>query len=418
MKKFFLSLGMAAAGTAGLHASDLLTMDDNKVWTASATFRGFYDDNYVTASHKVSSLGFEVSPSFSLEKPLQQTELGLRYTYGLFYYQKREEDGQNPIDQTHQFDLWVDHAFSPRWELQFDDTVSVAQDPALTTGPTPTAQRVEGNNIQNAANISLHTDWTQLFGTQLSYQNTYVSYENSGGTAATPSYAGLLDRIEQSFGLEAQWKYSPETMGLVGYMFGMVNFTGDEPIAAQGAKTYFSDVRNNRSQYGYVGMQHNFLENLVGNAKVGVQYTTYYNDPSSTSSFGPYADMSLNYTYSPGAYAEIGFTESRNATDAVEVNTKGQITQDQESSVIYASINHPLTAKLTGSIVGHYQYSIYHDSDLNNQSSDFYNLGLNLSYQFTPHFSTDVGYNFDYYTSAAGGDYTRNRLYLGVTASF
>lgn len=416
---------MAAAGTAGLHASDLLTMDDNKIWSVSATLRGFYDDNYLTATHKVSSLGFEVSPGFQLEKPFQQTELGLRYTYGLFYYQKREQNGQNPIDQTHQFDLWIDHAFTSRWELQFGDTVRVAQDPALTTGPVSTAQRVEGNNLQNSANISLHTDWTRLLATQLSYQNTYVSYENSGAgnvvwPAVTPSYAGLLDSVQQTFGIEGQWKYSPETVGMVGYMFGLVNFTGDEPIAPSltPGVFYTSSVRDNRSHYGYVGVQHKFLENLSGSAKVGVQYTTYYNDPNSTSSFGPYADMSLNYTYSSGAYAQVGFTESRNSTDAVQLNSKGQITQDQESSVIYASINHPLTAKLMGSVVGHYQHSIYHDGGLNNQSADFYNLGLNLDYQFTPHFSSDVGYNFDYYTSPAGGDYTRNRLYLGVTASF
>src|SRR5690242_3385943 len=97
MKKLFLSLGMAAAGTAGLHASDLLTMDDNKVWNVSATLRGFYDDNYVTSAKKIDSVGFEVSPSFQLEKPFQQTELGVKYVYGLMYYERRAELHQNPI---------------------------------------------------------------------------------------------------------------------------------------------------------------------------------------------------------------------------------------------------------------------------------------------------------------------------------
>src|SRR5258707_3648493 len=172
MKKIFASIGLAAAGTASLHAYALLDAGDDKVWSVAATLRGFYDDNYITSSTKQSSIGFEVTPSFELNMPLQQTEVGLKYTYGLYYYQKREELGQNPIDQTHQFDLWVDHAFTPRWDLQFGDTVTVAQDPALTTGGTPTAQRVEGNNLVNAAHATLTTDWTRLFSTSLSYQNT------------------------------------------------------------------------------------------------------------------------------------------------------------------------------------------------------------------------------------------------------
>src|SRR6185312_8878158 len=147
MKKIFVSLGLAVAGTAGLYAAGF-DPADSKIWTIQGTLRGFYDDNYLTASKKEGSMGFEVTPSFSLHMPLQQTELGVKYTYGLYYYQKREEKHQNPIDQTHQFDLWIDHAFNPRWDMQLSDTVRVSQEPSLTTGPTPTAQRVSGNNLE------------------------------------------------------------------------------------------------------------------------------------------------------------------------------------------------------------------------------------------------------------------------------
>jgi hypothetical protein len=101
------------------------------------------------------------------------------------------------------------------------------------------------------------------------------------------------------------------------------------------------------------------------------------------------------------------------------VNSNGQITQDQETTVVYGSINHSLTSKLTGSVVGHYQYSIYHNGQFNSQSADFYNVGLNLTYAFNRHFSSDCGYNFDWYTTPVPGqDYTRNRVYLGVTATY
>jgi hypothetical protein len=66
-----------------------------------------------------------------------------------------------------------------------------------------------------------------------------------------------------------------------------------------------------------LGFQHAFLPNLSVNAQGGVQYTESYNDPLSSPSLAPYAVMSAVYTYAPGSYAQIGFTESQNATDVV-----------------------------------------------------------------------------------------------------
>ncbi len=269
----------------------------------------------------------------------------------------------------------------------------------------------------NTAKIGVNTVWTRLFSTAFNYQNTVVRYENSGATqglvlyntthglvigpSVNASLAGLLDRVDQSASLDLKWQVMKETVALVGYQIELVNFIGNEPIAynpepIQG--TYYnSDSRDNLSHYGYVGVQHSFSENLSGNIKAGVQYTTYYNDPSASSSLGPYADASLIYTYAAGSYMQLGVMETRNATDTVQVDSSGRITQDQESTVVYGSINHPLTAKLMASAVGHFQYSTYNDGQLNNQSSKFYNLGLNLSYTFNRHFSSEVGYNFDYY---------------------
>jgi Putative beta-barrel porin 2 len=443
MKKIFVSMGLVAAGTASLQAAYAPDMrgDTSKVWKVSASLRGFYDDNYLARPHKEGSVGFEVSPSLDLNIPLQQTEIGMKYTYGLYYYQKREDHGQNPIDQTHQFDLWLDHAFSPRWEARLQDTVVVAQEPDLLagSGAASTAQRISGNNVVNTANLGVHTVWTRLLSTQLSYDNRFVSYENGGARTGVPqpykiggltiidpkgvapSYVGLLDRVEQSAALDVEWNLRPETVALVGYQIGLVNFIGDEKIAHDPitGSYYNSDSRDNLSHYGYVGVSHQFLPNLSGNARVGVQYTDYYNDPSASSSLGPYATASLVYTYSPGSYAQVGLAQTRNATDTVQVDSGGKITQDQESTVVYASVNQRLMTKLTGSVVGKYQHSTFHQGGYGSQSAEFYNLGVNLAYTFNRHFSSDVGYNFDYYTTPVPSQgYTRNRVYLGVTASY
>jgi len=432
MKKFFVSVGLIAAGTASLQAAYAPDWDSTSasMWSVSGTLRGFYDDNYETASsgpNKQASLGFEVSPQFELNVPLQQTELGMRYIYGLYYYQKREELGENPIDQTQQFDLWVDHAFTERWQARVQDSFVMGQEPELIDPRLSVLTRTEGNNIGNTGTLTLDTAWTRLFSTALKYQNSFFDYQNSGATTATlatqgASYAGLLNRIDQTVSLDLQWHVAPETVAFFGGSFEWVNYTGDEPIAIDPitSAVYYSSSRNSRSYYGYVGVQRSMLANLSFTAKGGVQYTDNYNDPSGATSLNPYADLSLIYTYLPGCYAELGFTQMQTATDQVSPDpSNGSIAMSTESSTVYASINHKLTPKLLGTVIGQWQHSVYNQGSYNNQADDYYSLGVNLSYSFNQHFSVDAGYNYDDLTSKIPEyNYTRNRVYLGVTATY
>lgn len=89
MKKIFISAGLAAVSAAGFETVFAAAPDalSPKCWNVSGTLRGFYDDNYAVGGNQKGSFGLEVSPTISLNIPLQQTEFGLRYTYGLFYYQ-------------------------------------------------------------------------------------------------------------------------------------------------------------------------------------------------------------------------------------------------------------------------------------------------------------------------------------------
>jgi len=428
MRNFFVCAGLAVAGTASLQAAyapDLNPMETAKLWTVSGTLRGFYDDNYntqPTGPGKRSSFGFEVSPSVGLNVPLQQTELGLRYTYGLYYYQDRESLGQNAIDQTHQLDLWVDHAFTERWSGKVQDTLAVGQEPQLLNGGT--LLRAQGDNFHNDGTITLDTQWTRLLGTEISYENNLYDYQNSGGNAINPSLAGLLNRLQHDISLNVNLRLQPTLLAFVGYQFEQVNYDGGETIALNplNPTPVQSDNRDSRSQYVYVGGQYTPLDNLSLSAQAGIQYADYYNpapgDPS-TSQLSPYAKLSGTYTYLPGSYVQLGFTQSRNATDVVAPAASGKITEDQESSVIYGSLNHQITPRLIASLVGQIQYSTFNGGTYDGQSQTWYSMGLNLAYAITPHVSTEIGYNYDDLTSDVPGQkYSRNRVYLGVTGTY
>lgn len=477
MKKLFVSAGLIAAGAASVQSVSAQDVVSPKAWSVGATLRGFYDDNYDVGNSKKGSAGAEVSPTISYNLPLRQTDMGIRYTYGLYYYQDRNDRSQNPFDQTHQLDAWIDHAFNENWHLNFNDTFAVGQEPELLQ-PNPTLQnstpfRVNGNNIANHANVILHTQWTRELGTSLHYGNDFYHYQNKGDTVAyggalnpflpilpvgTPftrsgeygtlvdgsgnpvgaSLAGLLDRVEQNIGGDVDWTFTPELMVFAGYTFSIANYTGDEPISAFNYNTvalagippvltatphtliYNSSARDSMSHEVHVGADWTILPNLILLGQVGAEYTDSYNDPlQHNTSVSPTANVSLSYTYTTGSYLQLGVGESQNATDIVTPDTGGNITQYQHSTVVYADINHRLTSKLMASLIGRYTYSTFEGGFYNSTDENEFNAGINLSYQINQHFNAEIGYNYDdLQTSVAGLQYDRNRVYVGVGATY
>jgi len=466
MKNKFVFAGLVAVGAAGLQSAMAEGADlvSPKFWNVSASLRGFYDDNYNianTASIKKGSAGGEFEPTLSINQPFRQTDISLRYTYGLYYYQDRQDANVNAFDQTHQLDVWLDHALNERWKANVRDTFSVGEMPELITPNTGTTYRIKGDNISNHATTSLDTDWTRLLNTSLHYGNGYFDYQQgdsavadllplgptftllnkpvggvftAGGTTAgtgksAGNYAGTLNRVEQSVGLDVKWNVQSETVAFVGYEFSWVNYIANDPIAAYrpnlASPSYFifhSADRDNVSHYAYLGVEHSFTPNLSGTVRGGASFTDSYNDPLNPStSFAPYADVSISYTYSQGSYAQLGFTHDINATDVATVSSSGHLTQYTESSVVYASINHRFTPDFSGSVVGRCQYSTYVGGTADNQTDEDYSLGVNLRYQINRHFSVETGYNYDDLIATsvlAGRSYQRNRVYLGLGANF
>ena len=443
MKKLFVSAGLVAIGAAAIKPALADDVTSPKYWSVGATLRGFYDDNYNIAATGKGSFGLELVPTISFHEPLQQTDMGIRYTYGLYYYQDRNDAGVNPFDQTHQVDLWLDHAFNERWHGNVTDTFAVGQEPELLNpnpvAPIATPYRVNGNNISNHGNLVLNTDWTRLFSTSLSYDNSFYDYEQSGamvnssgmlilpdGLTPGPSLAGILDRVEESASLDLKWHVQPETTLYVGYQFSWVNYTGNEPIAVVPFITptfngvYHSGDRDSDSQYGYVGIEHQFTPNLSANIRAGATYTDVYADPLFPStSWSPYADISLTYTYIPGSYLQFGFTHDISSTDQVMADSSGKLTQYANDSVIYIDVNHRITSKLVATIIGRVQYSTYEGGAASSMDETDYSVGVNLGYSINQHFSVDIGYNFDdVVTQIAGYQYDRNRVYLGLTANY
>ena len=117
---------------------------------------------------------------------------------------------------------------------------------------------------------------------------------------------------------------------------------------------------------------------------------------------------------------QLALTHRRNSTDQTGVATSANdVVKDQESTTVVGSITHRITPRVTGSVLGQYQYSTFNGGSLDGKVNQFVTLGVTLQYRINQYWSTDLGYNFDHLDSdIVDTSFTRNRVYAGVTASF
>ncbi len=453
MKKIVASVGLVALGASGIQtvsAQSISAPDTSKMWSVAATLRGFYDDNTATVPNNVTlppgqergSAGWEVSPSGTLNYALEQTTINLAALYSLKYYENTPPGSANHDDQVFTFNAGVNHSFSETLKVRVSDSFVIGQEPdLLRAGNTfATFQRISGDNIRNFGSIALDEQFTPKFGIGLGYDNAYYDYKASGvaygdpvivstpaGLAVAnpviPSNSGLLDRIENRAHLEGLYTLQPETKLLLGYQFTGIGYTSDEPITGyqQFPDTQLtSSTRDSQGHTMYAGVTHDFSPQLSGALRAGATFTQYYNDPTASDNWTPYVNATLSYRYAPESSASIGFSYDRNPTDLAGLYNNGSFTLDAESGVIFASLSHRIFPNLFANVIGQFQNSTYYGGAYNNMKEQYYLAGLDVEYRFNPYFSAHAGYNFDRLASNSeiNRSYDRNRVYVGITASY
>ena|SRR5579884_1100167 len=425
MKKVIASAGVLALGALGVqsvHADNALT-SANRPWTLSGTLRGFYDDNYNTQpdhspAHR-GSFGFEVRPQGTVSYSTGPTTINASYTYSDRYFAQRPGKKN---DQSHDFELTVLHAFNERYSLDFLESFVDAQEPEVIDTSLSFPLRANGDNFRNTASLNLHAQATKLLGFVLGYANSFYDYTGTTPGLDLPSYGTSLNRFEHLVTLDSRWTINEETVGIFGYQFGAVDYLAHGSLSPAGFPYLAPNSRDNYNHTLYVGVEHSLRSDLSVSLHAGATYYDYYNEPpgESVSTWGPYVDASAQYTYMQGGALTLGFRHSRNATDVGF--SLGGLVMDQESSSVYGTVEQTLSwlsPKLIAHLSAQYQASRFNGGGFNNDHDTFYLLGVNFTYQFNPHFSAEAGYNYDLlHSDVPGRPYDRNRVYVGVTATY
>jgi hypothetical protein len=437
MRKILASVGLVALGSA-LQSASAQSLDiprPTKPWDVSLTLRGFYDDNPSTLPNstpdKGGTFGFEVSPNISAAWSLETTTIKLGYLYSMKYYDTKPVNNADHIDQSHSFDLAIDHAFSEQYRAGVKDSFVIGQEPdMLRAGNSITTPfRVPGDNIRNYGAINLDGNLTRQFGFGVGYDNAFYDYADKaqvvdGAGNVIASSGGVLNRIENGVHLDGKWIVTPETTGVLGFMFRQTGYTEDQLVGGNVNDPATLVTSSDRDNYIYtpnVGVDHAFLPDLSGSLRVGASYVDFYNHGSS-GNWSPYVLASLRYFYAKDSYVELGFTHDMNATDVIGAQSVGGVTsftENAESSTLYGTLKHSFTPLLIGSVTGQYQHSVFSGGSVDNESDNYFLAGLNLQYRFTQNFSAEVGYNYDDLSSElVSRSYQRNRVYIGVTGSY
>jgi hypothetical protein len=122
-------------------------------------------------------------------------------------------------------------------------------------------------------------------------------------------------------------------------------------------------------------------------------------------------DARATWTYNPGSYLQLGVVHTLNATDVLALN--------QESTAVWGLVNHRITPRLNGTLIGQFQHSSYNEGAYDGDSDLLYLLGVNFTYELNPFLDLEAGYNYDKLDSdISGRSYNRSRAYAGIRASY
>ncbi|EEF57308.1 hypothetical protein, partial [Pedosphaera parvula] len=282
MKNMLASAGLITLGAVGVQSAQaqFLAANPEKPWSISGTLRGFYDDNYNTqpnGSLRVGSYGFEVRPAITFNLPLDQTTLSLSYVYDLKWFEARVSGN---TDQSHDVEIFLNHNFSPRYSLDFENSFVIAQEPEVIDRSLSVPTRTNGSNLRNNGAFNFHAEVTELLGLVLGYSNTFYDYaennQNQNPFDVNPSRSALLDRIEHLVSLNSRWHVLPETTAIFGYQFGAVDYLSGQSIAVKQLAIVppfpfpqlvrpsgpIASDRNNFSHYLYIGAEHSLRSDL------------------------------------------------------------------------------------------------------------------------------------------------------------
>jgi hypothetical protein len=415
MNKVIASTGLFVLGATGLQAQSYSSptfnaATDEKPWSIGAVVRGFYDDNSLNNNaNEIESFGIEFGPKLAYDTSFNGGASYLSASYD-YRYRWFENEARSKDDQFHVFAVNLDHKFSDNTTLTASNSLAATNEPTILDENVVTAIRLRQDAIRNNANLRLEQRFSDTVFGGIYYSNALYNYEQD-------IFSSLLDRMEHIIGIDGRKVLTPETSVVLGYQYGIIDYTGGN-INRVGLAPIPADARNQNSHYIFTGVDHAFNPNLTASLRAGAQFVDYVNAiGGDTTTTNPYIDANLSYNFVDGS-ALLGVRHSRNATDVSGVTTAPVL--DQETTTVYGLLSYNITPYIVGRANGQVQFSDFNGGSFSNASETLYMVGASVGYQINPNILAEIGYSYNDLINddILGRAFQRNIVYFGVTATY
>ena len=395
----FLTLGVLSSSPARAVYEPSQLADSSRRWSVDAGLSVGYDDNVYSAngSRKQGSTTTTLNPRLFLNIPLDQTFLGLRYSYDWIYYWERT--GGEKYDQNHSADLIFSHRFNPRIQLDLTDNFRRGISPALVNIAigVPYIQQEQGNYFYNNATATLTYNLSRLWTLSVYNGWEYWSYDNSA--------VASQDRNVYSPGAALNYLLSPVTTLGINFRMGIVDYRDPRT----------NNALNSTTETAFLSLSHAFNPQLSGQISAGGGVTELGDGHNSSS---PYLTAGLTYRYAPNGTVTVGTSYFLYTSDSYGY-------RNSDTLATYLQFCHAVTQKLTARVAVSYIHSKYNDPDFSlpttvqsNPSDDSWRLNLGTTYVFTRWLQGEFNYEFTHVTSDLSNAFDRNRVWVGLRVTY
>ncbi|HEY8240820.1 MAG TPA: outer membrane beta-barrel protein [Kiritimatiellia bacterium] len=382
----WLKHGAIALSSFAMVALSAQAADETRSFQVNNRLRVEYDDNvYERETDKTESFKVIEELEFLVNLNLPQTYIGLRYRPSFVWWDDREPDSE---DWYHDFDLVLSHNVSDRLSLSAKDTLRFGEQPqAIDRG---SIIRENNDFLYNVADGKVNYLLNRKSRLEVGYRNTLLRYDDDE-VAETEDF----DINAAGATLRHQWKAS--TVLAADYRFETIEYEGPD--------------RGSDSHYVGGGVEQTFSPSFLANARAGYQLKQFNADDIDDGN-DPYFDASLTYLPSPRTRITGGAAYSMLEADVFPF-------ANQDRSIIFLSLAHDLTAKVSLYASGSFQLSEYNAEeqvgddifeDGDEQTTQF---GTRASYKITRNNSVEIGWQFLDLQSEFREEFDRNRVDVG-----
>lgn len=353
------------------------------------------DDNiYTTKDDPQESLKFIEEVEFLVNFNLPQTYISLRYRPAYVWWDNREPDDS---DFQNDFDFVLNQEFSTRLSLSVVDTLRRGEQPdSLSEDNVVVKNEDFYYNSLNGALAYLVKPTTKL---EAAGRYILMRYDDNDDLSENDDYDQMVG------GLTLRHQLVPATTVIGDFRFETISYDENQNYE-----------RGSSTMSGGGGIEQIFSPSLVGSARAGMEQKSYDEEDMGDSST-PYADASLTFLPSPRTRLTAGAGYSFYESDV-------QAFANQTRTLVFASLAHDLTAKVSWYLSGGYtisEYSVDESPDptqITEGDESITQVSTRLTYKVDRANLLEAGWQYVNLASDLREEYDRNRFDVGWKYQF